>query len=48
MHFIVGGQAHKEIFTFTRIEKGKYKAKEWELIVKPIIEKWGKFVEEHV
>ncbi|KAK2467006.1 hypothetical protein APHAL10511_001264 [Amanita phalloides] len=35
------GCAHKEIFEFERVTKGRYKSKEYELIVKPIIEKWG-------
>jgi hypothetical protein len=43
-----GGTQHKEIFTFTRVKKGPYKGKEWEGIVKPIVERWGQFVEEHV
>ncbi|KAH8117614.1 hypothetical protein DFH11DRAFT_1576139 [Phellopilus nigrolimitatus] len=38
------GAVHKEIFSFTRPVKGKYKGEEWELIVKPVIEKWGGFV----
>ncbi|KAJ7168248.1 hypothetical protein C8R43DRAFT_983693 [Mycena crocata] len=42
------GTQHKEIFTFTRIKKGPYKGKEWEGIVKPVVERWGRFVEEHV
>ncbi|KAJ6488533.1 hypothetical protein C8R47DRAFT_1015197 [Mycena vitilis] len=39
---------HKEIFTFTRVKKGPYKGKEWEGIVKPVVERWGQFVEEFV
>ncbi|KAI0648286.1 hypothetical protein C8Q79DRAFT_906818 [Trametes meyenii] len=35
---------HKEIFTFPRAT-GRYKGKEWESIVRPVIEKWGFFVE---
>ncbi|KDQ31728.1 hypothetical protein PLEOSDRAFT_1110929 [Pleurotus ostreatus PC15] len=42
------GQLHKEIFEFKRVKKGRYKNKEWELIVKPVIEKWGAFVESYV
>ena len=38
---------HQEIFTF-RGAKGRYKGKEWEEIVKPVIEKWGRFVEAYV
>lgn len=37
---------HKEIFTFTRVQKGKMKECEWNLIVKPVIERWGRFVDE--
>ncbi|THH21089.1 hypothetical protein EW146_g381 [Bondarzewia mesenterica] len=36
--------AHKEIFTFRRVKEGRYEGNEWELIVKPVIEKWGGFV----
>ncbi|KAF7971326.1 hypothetical protein HWV62_21414 [Athelia sp. TMB] len=35
---------HKEIFAMTRVQEGPYKGKEWELLVKPVIEKWGTFV----
>jgi len=42
------GQLHKEIFTFTRVESGKLKNKEWDMIVHPVIEKWGKFVEQYL
>lgn len=41
------GTRHVEIFSFLRPENEKYKGKEWELIVKPVIEKWGRFVKEH-
>jgi hypothetical protein len=44
----LGGTTHKEIFSFKRVESGPYKDKEWELIVEPVIRKWGKFVEEHL
>lgn len=37
----IGGAVHKEIFAMTRVQKGRYKGKEWELIVKPVVEKWG-------
>lgn len=36
---------HQEIFSFERVVEGRYKGKEWEEIVKPVIEKWGGFVE---
>lgn len=42
-----GGQVHQEIFEFTRIKSGKYKGREFELIVKPVIERWGKFIDEY-
>ncbi|KAL0960233.1 hypothetical protein HGRIS_011866 [Hohenbuehelia grisea] len=42
------GQRHKEIFEFKRIKKGSFKGKEWDSIVKPVIEKWGAFVETYV
>jgi len=42
------GSVHREIFTFAKATKGKYKGKEWDLVVQPAIAKWGKFVEQHV
>ncbi|KAI0345197.1 hypothetical protein BDW22DRAFT_1009332 [Trametopsis cervina] len=42
------GKVHKEIFTFKRAKRGRYNKREWDLIVKPIIHKWGQFVEDHV
>ncbi|TDL27628.1 hypothetical protein BD410DRAFT_782758 [Rickenella mellea] len=42
------GAVHREIFSFTRPKKGPYKGREWEAIVQPVIEKWGKFVEVYV
>ncbi|KAF9448341.1 hypothetical protein P691DRAFT_800908 [Macrolepiota fuliginosa MF-IS2] len=42
------GSAHKEIFEFRRWEKGRFKGKEWEQIVKPVVERWGKFVDLYV
>ncbi|ELU43908.1 t5orf172 domain-containing protein [Rhizoctonia solani AG-1 IA] len=44
----VGGAVHKEIFTLGRVTSGKMKGREWEDVVQPIIEKWGKFVTEYV
>ncbi|KAI0702314.1 hypothetical protein BC835DRAFT_1264087 [Cytidiella melzeri] len=41
-------KVHKEIFAFKRARKGRFSKREWELIVKPIIHKWGQFVEDHV
>lgn len=43
-----GSTMHKEIFSFERATKGRYKGKEWEIIVKPVIEKWGGFVEAYL
>ncbi|KAM6500623.1 hypothetical protein JOM56_003637 [Amanita muscaria] len=42
------GSVHKEIFEFEKIKNGRYKGKEYERIVKPIIEKWGGFVDDFV
>uniref|UniRef100_A0A0W0F0Q2 Bacteriophage T5 Orf172 DNA-binding domain-containing protein n=1 Tax=Moniliophthora roreri TaxID=221103 RepID=A0A0W0F0Q2_MONRR len=42
------GTIHKEIFEFARIEKGPYKGREWEAIVKRVIDEWGEFVEQYV
>ncbi|KAJ1310389.1 hypothetical protein OPQ81_007127 [Rhizoctonia solani] len=42
------GAVHKEIFTLERVGSGKMKGREWEDVVQPIIEKWGKFVTEYV
>lgn len=39
---------HKEIFSFKRVKSGRYVNKEWELIVQPVIQKWGDFVRDHV
>ena len=39
------GSRHKEIFEFHRWSKGPNKNKEWEKIVKPVVERWGKFIE---
>lgn len=36
---------HKEIFEFKRWEKGEYEGKEWEEIVKRVVERWGRFVD---
>ncbi|KAG8714065.1 hypothetical protein FRC11_010007 [Ceratobasidium sp. 423] len=41
------GKRHKEIFTLERGTSSKLRGQEWEGIVKPIIEKWGRFVAEH-
>jgi Meiotically up-regulated gene 113 len=44
----IGGQVHKEIFVFTRVESGSHVGKEWENVVQPVIEKWGQFVTKYV
>jgi hypothetical protein len=41
----LGNTKHQEIFSFERVTEGRYEGKEWEDIVKPVIEKWGGFVE---
>ncbi|KAG1819667.1 uncharacterized protein BJ212DRAFT_1342270 [Suillus subaureus] len=41
------GTIHKEIFAFTRVEEGKFKGREWEDIVKPVIRKRGLFLVEY-
>ncbi|KAF8238775.1 hypothetical protein L208DRAFT_1387074 [Tricholoma matsutake] len=38
------GKVHKEIFEFQRVERGRLVGKEWDMVVKPVIEKWGRFV----
>src|SRR5258708_10769662 len=40
------GSVHKEIFEFKRWKRGK--GREWDGLVKPVIERWGKFVELYV
>ncbi|KAI5119095.1 hypothetical protein M0805_004866 [Coniferiporia weirii] len=42
------GAVHKEIFSFTRPLTGPLKGKEWDGIVKPVIERWGRFVNQHI
>jgi len=44
---LLGGTTHKEIFTFRKVKKGKFKGKEWESIVQPIIQKWGEYVNKY-
>ena len=36
-----GRKVHREIFTLNRIERGTNKDREWDLVVRPIIAKWG-------
>ncbi|PPQ71488.1 hypothetical protein CVT26_011255 [Gymnopilus dilepis] len=42
------GSMHKEIFEFRRWTGGENEGKEWERLVKPVIERWGMFVELYV
>ncbi|KAH8833902.1 hypothetical protein DL96DRAFT_1666885 [Flagelloscypha sp. PMI_526] len=42
------GQMHKEIFEFTRVQAGHHAGREWESIVRPIVEKWGGFVDSYL
>ena len=42
------GSTHKEIFEFRRWKQGESKGKEWDKLVKPVVERWGKFVELYV
>lgn len=42
------GVKHKEIFEFERWQKGEHEGKEWEVLVQPVIQRWGKFVELYV
>jgi hypothetical protein len=43
-----GNTKHREIFSFERVTEGRYEGNEWEDIVKPVIEKWGGFVEAYL
>jgi len=42
------GKRHKEIFPLIRITHGAYVGQEFEMIVKPVIKKWGDFVDKHL
>ncbi|KAF9456516.1 hypothetical protein BDZ94DRAFT_1229487 [Collybia nuda] len=42
------GTNHKEIFELKKITSGHHKGKEWEVVIKPIIERWGLFVSTYV
>ena len=46
--FFAGGKKHQEIFTFQRADDGELKGREYELVIRPTIEKWVKFVQEHM
>lgn len=39
----VGGHVHEEIFTFPRLV-GDRRGLEWEFLVLPVIEVWGRYV----
>ena len=41
-----GAREHRDIFPLVRVEHGKYKDKEWELIVKRIVNRWGEYFDE--
>jgi len=43
-----GGKKHREIFTFQKASEGELEGREYELVIRPIIEKWVKFVQEHM
>lgn len=43
-----GGTVHKEIFEFERIMTGPYKGKEWDAIVRKVVNEWGEFVSRHI
>jgi hypothetical protein len=42
------GAMHKEIFSLPKIRAGKNRRREWEKVVQPAIERWGRFVELYV
>ncbi|KAK0487936.1 hypothetical protein IW261DRAFT_1655804 [Armillaria novae-zelandiae] len=42
------GTVHTEIFEFQRILSGPYKGREWDCVVKQVIEDWGAFVRIYV
>lgn len=42
------GAAHKEIFELKKVTRGRHKGKEWDDVVKPVIERWGLFVNTYV
>lgn len=44
----LGGESHREIFDFVRVKQGKYRNKEWEMIVLPVIRKWGQFTAKYL
>ncbi|GJJ12248.1 hypothetical protein Clacol_006489 [Clathrus columnatus] len=42
------GTVHKEVFSFQKIERGPLRNGEWEKIVQPVVNKWGRFVSEYL
>ncbi|KAH8806759.1 hypothetical protein DL96DRAFT_1473895 [Flagelloscypha sp. PMI_526] len=42
------GQKHRDDFVFTRLKADDHAGTEWEDIVMPVIEKWGRFVESYL
>ncbi|KAF9501162.1 hypothetical protein BDN71DRAFT_1439440 [Pleurotus eryngii] len=42
------GESHREIFDFVRVKQGKYRNREWEMIVLPVIRKWGQFTAKYL
>jgi hypothetical protein len=47
-HVGTGGKQHKEIFRFRRTPDAPYAGKEWDMIVDPIIKRWGKFLAQYL
>ncbi|KZT11610.1 uncharacterized protein LAESUDRAFT_741045 [Laetiporus sulphureus 93-53] len=41
------GTLHQEIFRFPLAQHGMYKGREWETLVKPVIDRWARFVEKY-
>jgi hypothetical protein len=48
LHSLIGKTAHKEVLTFARAPDSSFVGKEWEEIVMPIIERYGKFIRKYV
>lgn len=38
------GKRHREIFEFQRFKRPPLVGKEWDMVVKPVIERWGRFM----
>lgn len=39
-----GGTRHREEFSFNRLSEGPSEGREWRELVRPVIERWGKFM----